>query len=225
MRVLLLEDDELFGSAVHTSLVRTGYAVDWLRKGQELGIALRSHRYDCVLLDLGLPDVSGESLLVMLRQREPDICLIVMTARGSIKDCVRMLDLGADDYMTKPVDLGELSARLRAVSRRTPTPVSAADIAYGALKLCAARHSVTWRDQPVAVTRKEYWLLEAFLRRKSQVLTRDQLAEVLCGWGEQQFASNAVEVYIHGLRRKFGSTIIQTVRGLGYQLGEHDVGQ
>jgi DNA-binding response OmpR family regulator len=215
MRVLLLEDDELFGSAVQTSLVRTGYAVDWLRKGQELGIALRSHRYDCVLLDLGLPDVSGESLLVMLRQREPDICLIVMTARGSIKD----------DYMTKPVDLGELSARLRAVSRRTPTPVSAADIAYGALKLCAARHSVTWRDQPVAVTRKEYWLLEAFLRRKSQVLTRDQLAEVLCGWGEQQFASNAVEVYIHGLRRKFGSTIIQTVRGLGSQLGEHDVGQ
>jgi len=221
MRVLVVEDDELFGSAVHKSLMREGYAVDWIRKGRDLTIAMHTHKYDCVLMDLGLPDVSGESLLGVVRHRDPAISVVVTTARGGIQDRIRLLDIGADDYMIKPIDLDELCARVRAVSRRAPSAAAGGELEHGPLKLFPARHGVTWHEQPVVVTRKEYWLLETFVRKKNQVLTRAQLEEALYGWGEE-VGSNAVEVYIHYLRRKFGSTVILTVRGVGYQLGAED---
>ena len=193
--------------------------MDWLRQGLHVIAAMHAHHYECILLDLGLPDVQGDSLLASIRKQEPSIGVIVSSAQGGAQDRVRLLDIGADDYMVKPIDLGELCARVRAVSRRAIQTTFEADIAYGPLRLCPARHSVMWRDRPVAVTRTEYTLLEAFMRRRSQVLTRDQLRSVLSGWGEQP-SGNAVEVHVHVLRRKFGNSVIQTVRGLGYQLGD-----
>ena len=219
MRLLIVEDDELLGSAVHKGLARSGYAVDWIRNGADLALAMRIHLYECVLLDLGLPDVSGESLLKAIRMRDPGVSVIVMTARGGVQDRVALLDIGADDYMVKPVDLDELTARVRAVQRRRLVAnEGGAELEHGALRLYPSRRVATWRGETVALTNKEYWVLETFLRKKNQLLTRAQIEEALYGWGEE-IGSNAVEVYIHYLRRKLGAGVIHTVRGVGYQLG------
>ncbi len=219
MRLLVVEDDDLLGAAVQKGLMRHGYAVDWITKGNDLAVSLRTHKYDGVLLDLGLPDSTGEVLLEYMKNNAQGIWVVVMTARGAIHDRVRLLDIGADDYMVKPIDLDELSARLRAVSRRVNTAqVPEVEIEHGALKLLPSRRSATWHGEPVQLTNKEYWLLETLLRKKNQVLTRAQLEDALYGWGEE-IGSNAVEVYIHFLRRKFSSDLIQTVRGVGYQIG------
>jgi DNA-binding response OmpR family regulator len=221
MRLLLVEDDQLFGSAVQKLLTRTGYAIDWVQAGNDAPVALGTHDYECVLLDLGLPDISGEQLLKSIRRRHPVVSVAVVTARGSVHDRVTMLDLGADDYMVKPVDLDELSARLRALARRRmPADSMAADVElrHGALTLIPARHLATWHGEAVQLTNKEYWVLEMFLRKKDHILTRAQLEESLYGWGQEN-CSNTVEVYIHFLRRKFCHGLIETVRGLGYRLG------
>jgi DNA-binding response OmpR family regulator len=221
MRLLLVEDDQLFGSAVQKSLARTGYAVDWTQNGNDASLALRSQHYECALLDLGLPDVSGESLLKSIRLRHPALSVAVVTARGSIHDRVSMLDMGADDYMVKPVDLDELGARLRALARRhLPSEPDAEDVklSHGALTLIPSRHLALWRGEAVQLTTKEYCVLETFVRRKQHVLTRAQLEESLYGWGQEN-CSNTVEVYIHFLRRKFCHGLIETVRGVGYRLG------
>lgn len=218
MRVLVVEDDDLIGSAVHKSLVRNGYAVDWIRRGNDLALAMATHDYECVLLDLGLPDIGGEELLHTIRSRRPDISVVVMTARGGVQDRIRLLDIGADDYMIKPIDLDELAARMRAVMRRPRSSESGSgSLEHGALALYPSRQAATWRGEPMVLTNKEYWLLETLVRRKNQVLTRPQLEETLYGWGAE-IGSNAVEVYIHFLRRKLGNELIQTVRGVGYQL-------
>ncbi len=223
MRLLIVEDDELLGSAVHKGLTRSGYAVDWIQQGADLALAMRNHLYECVLLDLGLPDISGETLLKSIRLRDPGISVIVMTARGGVQDRITLLDIGADDYMVKPVDLDELTARVRAVQRRRQSASEGgAELEHGALRLYPSRRVATWRGETVALTNKEYWVLETFLRKKNQLLTRSQLEEALYGWGEE-IGSNAVEVYIHYLRRKLGAGLIQTVRGMGYQLGPPEV--
>jgi len=224
MRLLVVEDDDLLGSALHKGLTRFGYAVDWIVKGADLDISMRTHEYSCVLLDLGLPDISGEELLKSIRALSPGMSVVVLTARGGVQDRVALLDIGADDYMIKPIDMDELAARLRAVLRRASSSHEGrAEIEHGSLKLFPARRMATWKEQPVPLTNKEYWLLETLLRKKNQVLTRAQLEEALYGWGEE-VGSNAVEVYIHFLRRKFGTALIQTVRGVGYQIGSevHD---
>lgn len=219
MRVLLIEDNNLVGSATQKSLSRFGYAIDWVTTGKEAFPALKLHRYDCVLLDLGLPDCSGESLMIEIRKHSPNMPVVVTTARGYVDDRVRLIDLGADDYMIKPVDASELAARMRGLLRRprADSP-SKNEIEHGLLKLYPARRVATWAGDPVALTSKEYWLLETLLRKKNQVVTRSQLEEALYGWGEE-IASNAIEVYIHFLRRKFEASLILTVRGIGYQLG------
>ena len=222
MRVLVVEDDDLLGSAVQKALTRVGYAVDWISRGSELAVAMATHEYECVLLDLGLPDVSGEDLLQGIRVRDPGISVLVMTARGGVQDRIRLLDVGADDYMIKPIDLDELAARLRAVMRRARSPdAGMTTLEHGALELIPARRAAIWRGNPLVLTNKEYWLLETFVRRKNQILTRAQLEEALYGWGEE-VGSNAVEVYIHYLRRKLGNGLIMTLRGVGYQLGSAD---
>ena len=222
MRVLVVEDDDLLGSAVQKALTRVGYAVDWISRGSELAVAMATHEYECVLLDLGLPDVSGEELLQGIRVRDPGISVLVMTARGGVQDRIRLLDVGADDYMIKPIDLDELAARLRAVMRRARSPdAGMTTLEHGALELIPARRAAIWRGNPLVLTNKEYWLLETFVRRKNQILTRAQLEEALYGWGEE-VGSNAVEVYIHYLRRKLGNGLIMTLRGVGYQLGSAD---
>lgn len=218
MRVLVVEDDDLIGTAVQKGLIRVGYAVDWIRRGSDLKMAMATHEYECVILDLGLPDIAGESLLQTIRTRDAGVSVVVMTARGGIQDRIHLLDLGADDYMIKPVDLDEMTARMRAVMRRPRSIESGgSNVEHGALILFPSRRAATWRGEPTVLTNKEYWLLETLVRRKNQVLTRPQLEEALYGWGEE-IGSNAVEVYIHFLRRKFSNELIQTVRGVGYQL-------
>ncbi len=218
MRILVVEDDDLVGLAIHRGLLREGFPVDWVRTGEGMVDALRSHEYDCVLLDLGLPDMQGETLLMGVRARSPGVPVIVITARGGVQDRVALLDIGADDYMIKPIDLDELAARLRAVLRRVATAADdLQETEHGALKLFPTRRYATWHGAVVPLTNKEYWLLESLLRKKNQIVTRAQLEEALYGWGEE-VGSNTVEVYIHYLRRKFSSALIQTVRGVGYRL-------
>ncbi|QGW82388.1 response regulator transcription factor [Variovorax paradoxus] len=219
MRLLLVEDNELLGSAVHKGLVRTGYAVDWNRLGKDVLPSLASCTYDCVLLDLGLPDVTGDILLKSIRTRGIPISVIVITARCGIRDRVRLLDMGADDYMVKPLDLDEVASRVRAVLRRvngkTPT---AAEPEHGPLKLHPSHRMATLHGNVVPLTNKEFWLLEILVRRKKQVLSRAQLEEALYTY-DVEVESNAVEVHVHFLRRKFSPKLILTVRGVGYQLG------
>lgn len=224
MRLLLVEDHELLGSAVHTGLVRSGYAVDWLRSGKDVLASLAACEYDCVLLDLGLPDLSGEKLLRSIRERGLSVSVIVITAHGGVQDRVRLLDIGADDYMVKPLDLDEVCSRIRAVLRRVQAKAhGSGEPEHGALKLYPARRMATWHCDFVPLTNKEFWLLEILVRRKNQVLTRAQLEEALYTFDEE-VGSNAVEVHVHHLRRKFSPRLIQTVRGVGYQLGpqHHD---
>jgi DNA-binding response OmpR family regulator len=219
MRILVVEDDDLVGSAIQRGLLREGFPVDWVRTGEGMVDALRTHEYDGVLLDLGLPDMQGETLLMGVRARSPGVPVIVITARGGVQDRVALLDIGADDYMIKPIDLDELAARLRAVLRRVATAADdLQETEHGALKLFPTRRYATWHGTVVPLTNKEYWLLESLVRRKNEIVTRAQLEEALYGWGEE-VGSNTVEVYIHYLRRKFSSALIQTVRGVGYRLG------
>jgi DNA-binding response OmpR family regulator len=219
MRLLLAEDDDLFGRALQKDLARAGYAVDWVRSGRDAMLATSTHKYDGALLDLGLPDMKGEVLLESIRLRDPRISIVVITASGGTHDRINLLDIGADDYMVKPVDLDEVRARLRAVARRAGAgPEAEEALEHGALRLVPSRQLAMWQNEQVGLTKKEFWLLEAFVRRKNQILTRAQLEDSLYGWGEE-ISSNTVEVYIHYLRRKFNTGLIETVRGVGYQLG------
>ena len=214
----------MLGGALRKSLSRVGYAVDWVQKGAHFSASLATHQYDVVVLDLGLPDEGGESLLGKLRKKRANLPVIVVTARGGIQDRINLLDLGADDYLVKPFDLDELTARIRCVLRRSTSKDDGdGALSVGPLRLAPQSQSATWNNEPVTLTRREFWVLEALVRKRNQVVSRSQLEEALYGWGEE-VESNAVEVYVHYLRRKLGSELIQTVRGLGYQLaplGEH----
>lgn len=225
MRILMVEDDKLFGGAMQKSLVRAGYAMDWIERGQDLVGSMRAAEYDCVMLDLNLPDCSGEDCLKTIRERSPGMSVIVITARGGLMDRVRLLELGADDYLVKPVDLEEVNARVRAITRRAQHAQAGGGstvLSHGALKLQPARRTATWKGQVVPLTNREFWLLETLVRKKNQILSRERLEETLYGWGDE-IDSNAVEVYIHHLRRKFDAGLIRTVRGVGYQLGAETV--
>jgi DNA-binding response OmpR family regulator len=220
LRFLLIEDDDILGSAVCRHLERSGFVVDWIRRGSELRAALSHSAYAAALLDLRLPDCSGEALLAQMKRDRPGLPVVVATARGAINDRISLLDVGADDYLVKPFDLDELSARLRAVTRRTmPARKTEVELTHGRLTMQPTRRTVTWCGQPVPLSNKEFLLLESLLRRKNQVLTRAQLEHTLFS-NSDEIGSNALEVYVHFLRRKFGRALIQTVRGIGYQLGD-----
>lgn len=220
MRILVAEDDALLGIAVQRALTRAGYATDWVRSGAHFIVSIATHQYDFVVLDLGFPDAAGDELLRRLRAKNPHLPVIVITARGGVHDRVTLLDLGADDYLVKPFDLDELTARIRTVLRRIPVAHGDEDAcSYGPLRLYPKRHTATWHGTAVTLTHREFWVLEALVRRRNQVLSRAQLEEALYGWGEE-VDSNAIEVYIHYLRRKLGSDLIHTVRGVGYQLAQ-----
>jgi DNA-binding response OmpR family regulator len=219
MRCLLVEDDEMLGSAVQIQLGRAGFAVDWVRNGKDFTEAVNIHRYDFVVLDLGLPDTTGEVLLSRLNHAQTSVRVIVVTARGSIHDRVTVLNMGADDFLVKPFDLDELTARVRCLMRRLPTDdADAGASVHGCLRLFPLRLAATWDGTDVPLTHREFWVLEFLVRRKNQILSRSQIEEALYGWGEE-VASNAVEVYIHMLRRKFRPDLIHTIRGAGYKLG------
>jgi DNA-binding response OmpR family regulator len=218
LRILLVEDDALLGDGIRAGLKLADYAVDWVRDGEAACLALLDHSYQACVLDLGLPKRDGLSVLNDLRQRGNQLPVLILTARDSSADKIAGLDAGADDYLTKPFDLPELQARLRALIRRaggaaTPT------LEHAGVVLEPASKRVTRDGQPVTLSAREYTLLHDLLSHKSHIRTRSQLEESLYAWGEET-GSNTVEVYVHHLRKKLGADFIRTVRGLGYQLGD-----
>ena len=218
MRILLVEDDAMIGASVVSGLAGEGHAVDWVRDARAAEGALATTAYSLMLLDLGLPQRDGLDVLRGVRSRKLDVPVLVITARDTVRDRVAGLDAGADDYLVKPFDLDELSARVRALQRRASGRAEPV-IERGALTLNPATHEVRWRDQPIEVSGREFALLSALAERAGAVVSRAQLEEKLYGWNEN-IGSNAVEVHVHNLRRKLGDDAIRTVRGLGYRLGE-----
>ena len=218
MRVLLVEDDALLGDGIRAGLRLADYAVDWVRDGETARLALLDHDYDACVLDLGLPKKDGLAVLRDLRARGNPLPVLVLTARDTAADKIAGLDAGADDYLTKPFDLGELQARMRALLRRAAgaaTPL----LTHGAIALDPAARRVTLDGQPVKLSAREYALLHDLLSHRNQVRSRAQLEESLYAWGEEA-ESNTVEVYIHFLRKKLGADSIETVRGFGYRIGD-----
>jgi len=218
VRILLVEDDPLLGDGVRAGLKLADYAVDWVRDGEAARLALLDHAYQACVLDLGLPKRDGLSVLKDLRARGNHLPVLILTARDSSADKIAGLDAGADDYLTKPFDLRELQARLRALIRRaggaaTPT------LEHAGVVLEPASKRVLRDGQPIALSAREYALLHDLLSHKTHIRTRSQLEESLYAWGEET-GSNTVEVYVHHLRKKLGTDFIRTVRGLGYQLGD-----
>lgn len=214
MRVLVVEDDALLGDAIQAGLRQHGFVADWVRDGAAADRAIEDGAFAAVVLDLGLPRRSGLEVLARLRARKDAVPVLILTARDTVEDRIGGLDAGADDYLVKPFDMGELAARLRALSRRAAGSPSPA-LRVGSLSLDPATREVRWRGEPCTLSRKEFALLHAFMRRPGAVLTRAQLEEALYGWGEE-VESNAVEVHLHHLRRKLDPGVVQTLRGVGY---------
>jgi two-component system, OmpR family, response regulator len=216
MRVLLVEDDSLLGDGLAAGLGEAGFVVDWVRDGVTAETALAAESFAAVVLDLGLPRRDGLTVLTHLRQAGSAVPVLVLTARDQVADKVRALDLGADDYVVKPFDLDEIAARLRALVRRAhgrTQPV----LEHGALRLDPAARALTLDGASVAVTPREFDLLQLLLENAGRVLTRRVLEEQLYNWGEA-VGSNALEVHIHHLRKKLGEGLIRTVRGVGYMV-------
>ena len=220
MRLLLVEDDGMLGTALKAGLQQDGHAVDWVRSADEAHTAWiaggKTAAYDAVVLDLGLPDGSGLDLLRGARQRRFHTPVLIATARDRIADRIAGLDAGADDYMVKPIDLDELAARLRAIERRM-VGRSHPGIVIGKITIDPALRSVTSGNQPVDLTARELAVLLALAKRPGVTVSREQLVEALYGW-EESIESNAIDVHIHHLRRKLGAEVIQTQRGLGWRL-------
>lgn len=214
MRLLLVEDDAMIGEAVLQVLRGENYAVDWVRDGVMADEALRSEQYDLVLLDLGLPKRDGLEVLRGLRSRRNPVPVLIATARDAVGNRIAGLDAGADDYVVKPYDTDELLARIRALLRRAAGRAEPVFV-YKGISLNPATHEASVGGQPVSLSAREWAVLEPLLVRPGAVLSRAQLEEKLFSW-KDDISSNAVEVYIHGVRKKLGNDVIQTVRGLGY---------
>ena len=218
MRILLVEDDPMIGKTLQQALQQDGYAVDWVTDGRaaQSALAAADGAYAMVLLDLGLPRKSGIELLRDLRREGNRVRVLVVTARDAVADRVAGLDAGADDYLTKPFSLDELTARMRALLRRD---VAREDnvLRHDDLALDTAAHTVTKSGRPIELSAREFALLAALLERPGTALSKSQLEERIYRWGEE-VESNAVEVHVHNLRRKLGTHTIRTLRGVGYAL-------
>lgn len=214
MRLLLVEDDPMIGEAVLELLRGERYAVDWVRDGDMADTALRSASYDLVLLDLGLPRRDGLDVLRALRARRDRTPVLIATARDAVAQRVQGLDAGADDYVLKPYALDELLARIRALLRRAAGRAEPVYEHQG-VSIDTVTREVRVHGQPVVLSAREWAVLEALLARPGRVLSRAQLEDKLYAW-KDGISSNAVEVYIHGLRKKLGNELIQNVRGVGY---------
>ncbi|MGJ4895962.1 MULTISPECIES: response regulator transcription factor [unclassified Bradyrhizobium] len=217
MRILLIEDDTILGAAVRDQIVSDGHSVDWVTRLDAAREYLGTAAYDLLLLDLMLPDGRGIGLLRDRRAKGDVTPVIILTALDQLSDRIEGLNAGADDYMIKPFDLSELTARLNAVARRyagNPNPL----IRIGDLQIDLAARSMTRAGKSIALTAREWVLLEAFLQRPRQVLSKSLLEERLYSFGEE-IESNTIEVHVSRLRKKLGHAVIETVRGLGYRLG------
>ena len=216
MHILLAEDDPLLGDGLRAGLRQLGFQVDWVQSGDAAERELRAQTYAAAVLDLGLPRRDGMDVLATVRAAGLAIPVLVLTARDAVPDRIRGLDAGADDYVVKPVDLHELAARLRALVRRAHGQPRDRLMA-GDVELDPAARTVRRAGMPVALSTREFDLLHALMLNANRVMTREQLEQHLYSWG-QEVESNAVEVHVHNLRRKLGSALIQTVRGVGYVL-------
>ena len=216
MRILLIEDDELLGDGTKVGLGQHGLGVDWVKTRAAADAVLRSDEFDVVLLDIGLPDGSGLDLVKLLRSRGKMIPIMLLTARDAPNDKVAGLDSGADDYVVKPFDLDELCARIRALHRRS-TGRTTPQARHGELLLDPAAHTVTLADKPVHLPPKEFELLQILLENAGKTVPRQRLMSRLYGWGEDT-ESNSLDVYIHNLRKRLGSSVIRTIRGIGYKV-------
>ena len=214
MRVLVVEDDRMIAKGLHTALRQDGYAVDGVSDGRSASEALRSSKFDLVLLDLGLPGRDGLEVLRDLRSRGDATPVIIVTARDDIENRIEGLDARADDYIVKPFDLNEVAARMRSVLRRAAGRGDPC-IRHRGICLNPVSHVVERDGEPVILSAHEFAVLEALLQRPGAVLSRAQLEDRLYGW-KDPIESNAIEVYVHGLRRKLGSDAIRTLRGVGY---------
>jgi two-component system OmpR family response regulator/two-component system response regulator QseB len=216
MHILLAEDDPLLGDGLRAGLRQLGFKVDWVRDGEAAERELRAQPYAAAVLDLGLPLKDGMQVLADIRHAGVTLPVLVLTARDAVPDRIEGLDVGADDYVVKPVDLHELAARLRALVRRAHGAATqyldAQDV-----RLDPAARTVHQAGLPVALSTREFDLLFALMLNADRVLAREQLEQHLYSWG-QEVDSNAIEVHIHNLRRKLGAALIQTVRGVGYVL-------
>ena len=217
MRILLVEDDVLLGEGLATGLRALGFPVDWFQDGEQGDLALTSVPYACIVLDLGLPGGDGLLWLKRWRSRGLAVPVLILTARDALDTRIEGLDGGADDYLVKPVAQRELAARIRAVTRRAHGQ-SESIWQHGALSYSPATKEVHWRGTPIALTSRETALLEVFLRHPSRILSKHQILEQIYGWDEG-LESNALEVFVHHVRRKTSPAIIRTVRGVGYALG------
>ncbi len=218
MRILLVEDDPQLGDGLTIGLRQAGFAVDWLKDGNSADQALQSETFDFVVLDLGLPRLSGMDVLTRARRRSQNMPILILTARDATGEKVAGLDAGADDYLVKPIDLDELTARIRALTRRSAGRAEPLLI-HGELALDPAAHTVTQAGLVVELSSREFSLLQQLLENAGRVLTRTQLEQSIYGWRDEP-DSNALEVHIHHLRKKLGSELIRTLRGVGYTIAK-----
>ncbi|CAN4265731.1 OmpR Response regulators consisting of a CheY-like receiver domain and a winged-helix DNA-binding domain [Methylophilaceae bacterium] len=214
MKLLLVEDDALLGDGVRAGLKQAGFAVDWVKDGLAAKVALDSEEYDLLVLDLGLPKLSGMDLLKSVRAKRASLPVLILTARDTVADRVAGLNAGADDYLVKPFDLDELIARLNALLRRSAGQVELT-LQHGAIELTPASHQVRLAGTDVSMSAREFSLLHTLLLHAGRVHSREQLEQTLYGWGEE-VESNAIEVHVHHLRKKLGNDLIRTLRGVGY---------
>jgi two-component system OmpR family response regulator/two-component system response regulator QseB len=218
MRLLLVEDDPHLGDGLMVGLRQDGHAVDWVKDGVAADLALKTESYDLLVLDLGLPRMTGMEVLSRLRARGQTLPVLILTARDTTTDKIAGLDGGADDYLVKPIDLDELAARVRALGRRAAgraVPL----LRHGDLALDPAAHQVTLAGEPVELSAREFSLLLALVENVGRVMTRAQLESSLYGWRDEP-DSNAIEVHIHHLRKKLGAQFIKTLRGVGYMVAK-----
>jgi len=218
MRILLIEDDAMIGSAVRKGLVQAGFAVDWVTDGRSGELALASGVHDLAILDLGLPRKSGMALLAALRSAGNSVPVLIASARDTVRERIAGLEAGADDYVLKPFDLDELVSRVRALLRRHAGSGSPL-LKVGRLVLDPIRKSVTQDGERVELSARELAVLEALMQRPGAVLSREKLEESVYGWGEE-VGSNSIEVHLHHLRKKLGAAAIRNVRGVGYRIAE-----
>lgn len=216
MRVLVVEDDLILGDGVQAGLLQAGFGVDWAKTCGEGDLALATGHYEALVLDLGLPDASGLTLLQSVRASKNPLPVLILTARDTLADKVRGLNAGADDYLVKPFELDELTARLRALLRRSHQRTSHVIARHG-LELDLSARVVRLNGESVDLPAREFTLLENLLENQGRVLTRAQLEQNLYGWNSE-VESNAIEVHVHHLRKKLGSDLIKTIRGVGYMI-------
>lgn len=220
MRVLLVEDDEMIGESLSDALQDEAYIVDWVKDGRQAILTLKVQPYDIILLDLGLPEVDGMGVLTAIRHAHIKTPVLIITARDEVQDRIAGLDSGADDYVVKPFELGEVFARMRVLIRRAQGQADNL-LSVGNVQLDTTHKRVLMDDSPIDLTAKEYMLLTVFMLSPEKVMSKTQLEDSLYGWGGE-VESNAVEFLIHSLRKKIGQHRIKNVRGLGWYISNNN---